>query len=490
MLRPLNSHHLRSYFPRFSFVSFVAGIGLLAVPVVYAGGGPNPGCCSEAAPATIATNPTVIETQANVFKASTQENISFAVDAITGNIVAVWDSKRQEDGSYGVYGRLFDSFARPLSPEIHVNDFVNGAQRRPAVAFDERGGVWFAWESTGQDGSGTGIVARRFSADFSEATDEIAVNEMREGTQGQVVVASDGIGGVAIMWETPAKKGDDVTARTELRMRLFGTDGKAITGERVVASDAAGGSDHAGTIVFNHEAGEYVAVWTRTAGDGNSAKIVSRMISQDGMMMGDEIAISPEEAGRFFVEPSVAVDGSGRFAVAWMSSEDENGYSVSVRRFDGEGKAIGEIETVAPASSNWKTAATVAAAEDGRFVVAYNEAAVNKNYDEVMARFYNADGSAVAAEAQRVNKITEGRQYLNAVSGARRAFWDSQRDSVIFAWNGKSEGGDSSGANLSVLTTRQAPADGDVKEIETKYAAKVVKSEEFLRPNPPIWDPT
>lgn len=476
-----------------------AGLSSFAAGSVLAGG---PGSSASKPPAYRASENqdaakanvtrTIVERQANVFTSSAQENVTFDVDRVSGHIIVVWDSRRQEAGTYGVYARMLDSFGRPLSPEIHINDFVKGTQNRPAVCFDSKGGIWFAWQSTGQDGSGTGIVARRFNADFSEATGEIAVNVNREGAQAMPVIAASNDGQVMIAWETPSTFVLAAPGASEIHARLFNVDGTHAGDEMRLNSAFETGSSRTASLIHIAKTDEFVLTWSQADESNDSAVVCAQRYSATGAPVGDYFSVSPTDDGRFHVEPSVSADSDGRLAFVWMTSEDEFGYSVSLRRFNADGSPIDEsFQTVAPASREWKSGAAIATADDGRFAVAYNQFASDRTFDRVFARFYGADGSPQSDQGVQLNKETKGRQYLTVATGVRRAFWNGADDSLIFAWNGQSEDGDPSGANVSILTSRAVSENvGVAVPIETKFAAAAVSSDEFLKPNPPIWDPT
>lgn len=79
-----------------------------------------------------------------------------------GDFVVAWESWTQDAGGPGVFAREFNFLEQPQGPEIRVNSFVPGPQRRPALAASPSGEILAAWESVGQDGDGAGIFTQRF----------------------------------------------------------------------------------------------------------------------------------------------------------------------------------------------------------------------------------------------------------------------------------------------------------------------------------------
>ena len=86
---------------------------------------------------------------------------SVAMDSI-GDFVVVWQSPH--DGSLnGVFGQRFANTGAPLGTEFLVNTYTTADQSGPGVASDSAGRFVVVWRSEGQDGSGGGVYAQRYS---------------------------------------------------------------------------------------------------------------------------------------------------------------------------------------------------------------------------------------------------------------------------------------------------------------------------------------
>ncbi len=434
-----------------------------------------------AEPVEPAASRAAIEVQANSFTDSAQEQV--AVDASPGGqTLAVWASRRQESGSYGVYARAFDAQGRQLSGEIHVNRTLRGAQYRPAVAVAADGSAWVAWESTGQDGSGSAIVARRLGADFAPVGGEIAVNVVRQDDQSSASVTTDSRGRALIVWSSSRP-----TAGTAaIRGRLFAADGRPL-GSEIRLSDGA--RDDLPTVV-GLPGDRFLVVWARRDSNDGHYGIYGRLIEAGGEVRGGELVLAPS-AARAQIEPAVAADASGRFAVAWLA-EQQAGYDVVVRRFGAGGEPSSEAQLIAEAGSGWKSGVAVAMAPDGRFAVSYNSDGPDGDGEGVYAQFFAADGRWT--ETRRVNQATRGDQAAALASGARRSVWTAE-DLLVFAWHGDSDHGDRSAANLTLLppTGLKIAAVGEPGQAQRRKVspAKATGTEpgDELAAIPPIWDP-
>jgi hypothetical protein len=103
--------------------------------------------------------------QVNTFTTSTQDWPSVGVGP-KGEFVVAWESNGQDGSDSGIFARRFDSAGNPLDPtDFQVNTFTTSRQHRPSVGVAPSGDFVVAWTSYGQDGSGDGIFAQRFSCD-------------------------------------------------------------------------------------------------------------------------------------------------------------------------------------------------------------------------------------------------------------------------------------------------------------------------------------
>jgi hypothetical protein len=101
------------------------------------------------------------EIQVNQFDEGIQDLPEISVDGDYGLIV-VWQSFPPEFEQQGVYGRRLHLDGRFLGDEFRISQEIEAYQDFPVVQGLPDGGFMVAWETSGQDGSGFGIYARRF----------------------------------------------------------------------------------------------------------------------------------------------------------------------------------------------------------------------------------------------------------------------------------------------------------------------------------------
>jgi hypothetical protein len=358
-----------------------------------------------------------------------------------GASVVVWDSRRQEHGTYGVFLQRFSASGRPIGDETHVNLYTMSMQLRPAVAVDGPGGTWVAWESFGQDGSMSGIIARRFGSRFGKGTDEILVNQSVAGQQSEVVVAADSRGNATFFWTAVA----GAERSTRVVGRRFDRYGRPLGDEFPVGGSVASRATLPSAAIDSHD--RIIVVWAETDEEGRPTGIRGRIFSDRGGALTPELPISGDDTGAH-IEPSVSAAPDGRFVVAWLTATHED-YAVSVRSFDALGRPLGPAHQDCAVGCRHVSGVSVAAAEDGRYAVCWNALGKDHRHTDITACLHDADGRRLRGPIG-VNRRLTGRQRLAIASGKQRSVWG--RDGrLAIAWSGDSGMGDATAANLTML---------------------------------------
>jgi len=392
------------------------------------------------------------EVRVSEFSTSVQGNVALDMTA-DGEIVAVWDSRRQESGTYGVYARWLDSDGVLSSSEERVNVQVQSMQLAPAVALGADGKPWFTWTSFGQDGSKSGIIGRDRGA-------EVLVNEITEGEQTGVVTAPLANGGRVVAWMTPGESASE----SRIAYRVLDANGLPITSEMTV-SDEKGLHDRVPSVAGAGD-GSFVIAWGRSTTEGKILGVAARRFDANGTPLGEVIQVS--EPGADNIEPTVAADANGNYLVAWMRLDPETDYDVMVRRIDASGRFVGPPACAQADRTGWQSGAAAAMAPDGRFAVAWN---TNADRDQdVFVRVFDANGSPLTNDL-RVNRWAEGRQFLAQATGTKRLALAGD-GTLAVAWEGNSGLGDATAANVTIFT----PASTGVAARVSGLLGNVVRS--------------
>ncbi len=381
-----------------------------------------------------------LDRRANQFEMSAQDGVVLDVDP-AGRALAVWQSRRQQEGSYGIYARRFDADGTPLGDEVEVNQTTHSHQMHPTVALDAFGAAWIAWTSFGQDGDAGSIVARRFDSALETATPEIIVNEQASGDQRELVIASDAAGRALLVWTSP--DGDAPTRH--VFARRLDPQGEAI-GEPFRIDGVDGVSNRLPSVALAGDGG-FVVAWARNDENGLPQGIFARCFDAESASLGEELRVSPQgrPAG---IEPVVDLVDGDHFVVGWLEGRDGD-YGIAFRRFV-EGEA-GEVGTVPFGEGGYVSGLSIDARADAGFALAWNHLQAGvRDGSELMVRRFDRDDEPLG-DAVRATKASDGHQRLTQADGTRKLHYgDDGR--IIVAWSGNGALGDRHGAHLSWLT--------------------------------------
>jgi len=308
------------------------------------------------------------EFQVNTVTMGNQARPSIAVDG-SGNFVVTWNSYGQDGSGYGVFGRRFDSGGAPLGGEFQINAYTTSSQFDSSVAMDGSGNFVVVWESFGQDGAGGSVFSRRFDRSGVPLGGDFQVNTYTTSDQRYPSVAIDGLGGFVVVWTSTSQDGF----------------GRGVFGRRFNnAGVPLGGEFPVNTFTASHEfdphvavdgSGSFVVVWTNYGQDGEAYGVSGRRFDSAGAPLAGEFQVNTYATG-FQYYPSVALDGSGNFVVVWNSfPQDGSGPGVFGQQFDSTGTPLGGEFQVNTYTTNYQFAPSVAVNRSGNFVVAWNSLA-------------------------------------------------------------------------------------------------------------------
>jgi hypothetical protein len=327
--------------------------------------------------------PAGAEFQVNSYTTYTQAWPSVASDA-NGNFVVVWESSPQDGNGTGVFGQRFNASGLPQGSEFQVNSYTTGFQGNPAVASDPSGTFVVVWTSYPQDGSSTGVFGRRFTASGVPEGSEFQANSHTTGFQEKPKVASDASGNFVVVWHNTG-----------------GQDGSysGVFGQRFDAAGLPQGSEfqvNSYTTSYQRRPavawtvnGEFVVAWHSNSQDGDGGGIFGRRFNGFGLPQGSEFQVNSYTTGHQF-EPAVAKDANGNFVVVWQSNGQDPGssYGVFGQRFNAPGLPQGSEFRANSYTTSDQRKPAVASAANGNFVVVWtSDGQDGSNYGVFGQRF-------------------------------------------------------------------------------------------------------
>lgn len=306
--------------------------------------------------------------------------------------------------------------------EFQVSDHTDHHQTHPAVAMNETGEFVVVWRSHVADGRGGGVYARCFYADGTPVGGEFKVDVSEIGVDNWTPAVAVGPSGDFVVAWVAARDGDcDVVARR------FDPQGLALTDEFTVNAPSLDSAQSMPSIAMN-STGDFVVAWTSRYGDCyvGQSYVAGRVYRPDGTPRGDEFLVNERRHGNW---PDVGMDEAGRFVVAWIRMGDP--YKppreyIMFRQYEADGTPAGEVVRVTDdLNSSWY-GPSVAMDHSGEFVITW---AIGPFPYDILAQHFGADGVPMTA-AYMVNACTEGNQGHPRIAtngeGEYLIVWDSQ----------------------------------------------------------------
>jgi Ca2+-binding RTX toxin-like protein len=274
----------------------------------------------------MSTNPSRSDFRVNTFFSGEQINPDIAIGSL-GNFVITWQSEDQDGDGEGVFARLYNASAVPISPDFQVNTTTQGDQINPAVAVDAGSNFVVVWSSDQQAGgfSGQDVYAQRFNSAGSPLGVEFRVNRSIQQDQFNPDVASDALGNFIVVYESEQQDANTIgqdTSGTGVFAQRFDRNGALLGAEFRVNTRTE--NDQSAPVVAMNSRGEFVVVWVSDRQGGSGEGVFGQRYNSSGIAIGAEFQVGTEPDDNQ-TNPAVAIDDSGSFVVAWQSDTDDSG---------------------------------------------------------------------------------------------------------------------------------------------------------------------
>jgi hypothetical protein len=268
-----------------------------------------------------------------------------------GDFVIAWQSYNQDGSRYGIFAKRYNaagvaqgcSVSTPQcntqTGEFRVNSFTGNHQGNPSVAMDNAGDFVVTWYSY-QDGSNSGIMARRYDSTGAQLGSEFRVNTYTTGYQLQAAAAMDADGGFVIGWESWNQNGNP----QGIFAQRFNADGSkpSVNGSEFQVNTFTSTDTFTKTAMDGD--GDFIVIWTNIAGqDGSDYGIFAQRYDSSGATLGSEFQVNNHSTDKQGY-PSVAMDAGGDFVIAWESRYQESddistGYGIFSRKYSRSGES-------------------------------------------------------------------------------------------------------------------------------------------------------
>ena len=342
--------------------------------------------------------------------------------------------------------------ADPLHGQFLVNSTTNRDQLNSKVATLTGGGFVVAWQ--GQDTGSTSdfdVRAQAYDANGNKVGGEILVNNNQAGSQANISIAALGNGGFVVTYDDTS--GDD-GSQSGIKARIFDAGGNPVGGEFVVNSVTSGNQQFptvaglaASSLLPN---GGFIETWF----DASTNAVKAKIFDLNGNVAKDEFTVSNNQAGGQQIASVVTQLANGNIVVAWRDASGNDG-DPSGSGLDGQilsptGEKIGDEFLINTALPGTQKQLTITALANGDFVAVWTDPSLvggDTSADAIKAQVFSATGTKLGGEIL-VNTLTAGDQINPAVT----AFGPN---GFIVAWtdNGGNNGGGVQAQTFTVLNT-------------------------------------
>jgi hypothetical protein len=319
--------------------------------------------------------------------------------------------------------------ATKIGFEFLVNSYTNNSQAGPSVVGLANGNFVIAWSSNGQDSAYTGVYAQLFYGNGIKLGAEFAVNSYTTNYQQNPSAAALANGNFVIAWERKVYNYNyDVYAQ-----RFDGNGTKLGTEFRVNSYTTDYQRNPSAAALAN---GHFVIAWDIVGQDLDLEGVYTQLFYGDGipLVLGGDSPVNSYFSGSQLA-PSVAALENGNYIIAWQSNgQDGSSYGVYAQRFDGNGTTrLGAEFRVNSYTNSSQAAPSMAALANNSFIVAWESDGQDGSSYGVYAQRFDGNGTWLGAEF-RVNSNSVGSQRKPSIVALTN-------NNFVIAWQSDGQGG-------------------------------------------------
>ncbi len=322
-----------------------------------------------------------------------------------GNFIVCWVDKRNSDNQ-DIYAQRFSSDGTALGNNFKVNtDIGESVTILPDIAIDGNQNFIIAWED--RRNGYFDIYAQRFLNDGSPLGDNFKINDdTPNASQGNPSVSSDSEGNFVVCWEDNRIEFYDVYARR------FSNDGTPLGDDFKVNTDTTISYQN-NSGISSDKNGNFIITWEDHR-NGFKGDVFAQSYTPDGSLVGENSRVNDDEGSENQESPSMAVDSSGNFILAWVDYRTENS-GIYAQRFSGDGTEQGDNFRVDDDTLyNYALMPTVAAFVDGCFIITWADFRTGGCY-EIYAQRFSGDGTPIGNNF-RVSYLSAAMNYYPVVA--------------------------------------------------------------------------
>lgn len=380
------------------------------------------------------------EFQVNTYTSGNQTSTNLpaqSVAALTnGDFVVTWDSNGQDGSGKGVYAQRFSADGTPKGSEFHVSSFTPNDQVHPTVTALSDGGFVVTYMSYGQDGRSNNLTdsyAQKYDSSGNKVGAEFLVHSYTNSFQHHPIVTSLDGGKFVVTWQSNGQDGSEYG----IYGQMFDQSNSKIGSEFLVNTTTSGRQHHAD--VTKLENGSFVITWVDTTQQSSTDGIFGQRYDSTGTKIGSEFEINTHTTSDQN-KPAVASLADGGFVVTWQSDgQDGDNNGIFGQRYDSSGAKVGSEFQINTQTSGSQEYSTVIGLSDGGFLTAWSSSSNHPDGSGygIYGQRYDSSGNTVGDEFQ-INTYVSGDQ-------DRISLEQLTNGNVVASWTSDGQDGDGNG---------------------------------------------
>lgn len=380
-------------------------------------------------------NVTLEQTVVNSTTTGTQ-GTPVAVALAGGGFAVTWLNYPSNNDS-DVMMKIYNDAGVEVLGETTVNTTTAGYQNSQVVTALEGGGFVVTWVDNVNDGSGSGVYMKAYSAAGTELVAETIVNTTTSGSQANPSVTALADGGYVVTWTSY-----DNNNNTDVYMKVYNASGVQTIGETLVNTTTV--STQSEQSVTALAGGGFAITWTSYDQDGSSSNVYMKVMDADGNTVVGETLVNDTTAGEQR-EPKIAALADGGFVITWSPGDygymDKSGY---MKVYGADGAAVtSEIQVYQSTGYYFDdfdqdSTPRVTPLSDGGYVVSWLAGDGYHYFDSKQITFqvYDADGEKVGD----VTTVSSDHPLYSYYSSSTYEIVETGDGDLVFSWNASSGG--------------------------------------------------
>ncbi len=185
-------------------------------------------------------------------------------------------------------------------------------------------------------------------------------------------------------------------------------------------------------------AGDFVIAWL-DGGTTQAAGVYAQRYNSSGVAQGSNTAISTVAGAS---DPSVAMEPTGQFVIAWQFTQTGTSPGIETQRFDADGNALTGVVTLSTPESYFQTSPAVAIDGSGDFLVAwesFGQGGTASSLATILAQRVNSGGTLIGPTQFLPSTQTTDSQTAPMIAsnagGNAMIVWQSQPSSTSDSQN-------------------------------------------------------